>query len=112
VLVVLAAAGRLGGLPLLLAVTAGVLSSAVPYAADVTALRSVPPRVFGVFMSSHPALAALAGLVLLGQVLAAHEWVGIAVVVAANAAVVAGPRPTPVRSTPPRPAPSTSEETR
>ena len=40
-------------------------------AADLTALRYVPARFFGVFMSAHPALAALAGLVILGQTLAA-----------------------------------------
>jgi inner membrane transporter RhtA len=89
VLVVLVQDGRLRGLPLLYAVAAGVLSSVVPYAADLTALRHVPPRFFGVFMSTHPVLAALAGLVLLGQVLALHEWAGIAVVVAANALAVA-----------------------
>ena len=80
---------RLGGMPLLYAVTAGVLSSVVPYAADLTALRDVPPRVFGVFMSVHPVLAGLAGLVLLGEVLGLNEWVGIGLVVAANAVAVA-----------------------
>lgn len=85
VLVLLVAGGRLGGLPLLYATAAGVLASVVPYAADLTALRHVPPRFFGVFMSIHPVLAALAGLVLLGQVLALREWVGIGMVVAANA---------------------------
>ena len=80
---------RLGGMPLLYAVTAGVLSSVVPYAADLTALRDVPPQVFGVFMSVHPVLAGLAGLVLLGEILDLHEWVGIGLVVAANAVAVA-----------------------
>jgi inner membrane transporter RhtA len=89
VLVGLAAHGRLGGLPLLYAVVAGLLSSVVPYAADLTALRYVPARFFGVFMSCHPVLGALAGLALLGQVLAPHEWLGIALVVTANAAAVA-----------------------
>lgn len=85
VLLWLAADGRLGGAPLLMAVAAGVLSSAIPYAADLTALRHVSARFFGVFMSVHPVLAAFAGLLLLGQVLAVHEWVGIAIIVAANA---------------------------
>ena len=69
----------------------------VPYAADLVALRVVPQRAFGVFMSVHPVMAALAGTVLLGQVLAAPEWTGILVVVLANAAAVAGPleRPGP-----------------
>ena len=88
VLVVLAAQGRLGLTPLLYAGAAGVMATAIPYAADLVALRYVPPRFFGVFMSVHPVLAALVGTVLLGQLLAAHEWFGIAVVVLANAVAV------------------------
>lgn len=87
VLIWLAADGRLWGAPLLLAVVAGVLSSAVPYAADLTALRHVPTRFFGVFMSVHPVLAAFAGLLLLGQLLDLHEWAGIAIIVGANVLV-------------------------
>ncbi|MGY1642723.1 EamA family transporter [Geodermatophilus sp. SYSU D00703] len=90
VLVLLLRAGRLDGAALGHAVAAGVLASVVPYAADLIALRVVPQRSFGVFMSVHPVLAALVGTVLLGQLLAAHEWLGIAVVVGANAAAVAG----------------------
>ena len=93
VLVGLVAHGRLDGPPLLYAVAAGVLSSVVPYAADLTALRYVPARFFGVFMSCHPVLAAVTGLALLGQVLGLHEWLGIALVVAANAAAVATSAP-------------------
>ncbi|MGY1633199.1 EamA family transporter [Geodermatophilus sp. SYSU D01186] len=89
VLAVLAVRGQLAGAPLLYAVAAGLLSSAVPYAADLAALRVVPPRFFGVFMSVHPVLAALVGIVLLGQLLELHEWIGIAVVVLANATAVA-----------------------
>jgi inner membrane transporter RhtA len=71
------------------AACAGLMSSVVPYALDLTALRTVPARFFGVFMSIHPVLAALAGLVVLGEVLAPHEVVGIGVVVAANVVAVA-----------------------
>lgn len=88
-LVALVAHGRLAGLPLLYALAAGLLSSVVPYAADLTALRVVPARLFGIFMSTHPVVAALAGVVLLGQLLALHQWVGIALVVTANAVAVA-----------------------
>ena len=88
VAVVLLVQGRLTGLPLLCAVAVGVLASAVPYAADVIALRRVPTRFFGVFMSVNPVLAALAGLVLLHQVLGWHQWLGIALVVLANAVAV------------------------
>jgi inner membrane transporter RhtA len=82
---VLFAQGRWDGTGVLYAAGAGVLSSVVPYAADLIALRRVPARFFGVFMSIHPVLAALAGLVILGQVLNLHEWLGIMIVVSANA---------------------------
>jgi inner membrane transporter RhtA len=99
VAVVLVAQGRVHGAGILYAVGAGVLSSVIPYAVDLVALRRVPARFFGVVMSVHPVLAALAGLVLLGQVLSPHEWVGIAIVVAANAVAVATASPTPGRRT-------------
>ncbi len=89
VVVVLAADGRLAGAPLLSAVAAGVLASAVPYALDLAALRFVRARFFGVFMSVHPVAAAVAGLLLLSQHLVLREWIGIAVVVLANVVAVA-----------------------
>jgi inner membrane transporter RhtA len=95
VLVVLAVQGRIAPEPLLYAVAAGVMATAVPYAADLVALRYVPPRFFGVFMSVHPVMAALAGTVILGQLLALHQWVGITVVVLANATAVAAGRRRP-----------------
>ena len=82
VVVVLVARGRLDGAGLGYAVSAGLLSSAIPYAADLIALRRVPARFFGMFMSVHPVLAALAGLALLGQTPHPHEWAGIAIVIA------------------------------
>jgi len=72
-----------------LAVVAGVLSSAVPYIADLTVLRWVPPGLFGLLMSINPILAALTGAILLSQELNGLEWAGIALVVAANAAGLA-----------------------
>jgi inner membrane transporter RhtA len=92
VLVILAGGGRLTAAALGYSVAAGVLASVVPYAADLIALRFVPSRFFGVFMSVHPVLAAFVGTVLLGQFLGAHVWGGIAVVVLANAAAVATSR--------------------
>jgi inner membrane transporter RhtA len=86
---VLVAQGRMTGAAIGYAVAAGLLSSAVPYAADLIALRRVPARFFGVVMSIHPVLAALAGLALLGQVLGTHEWVGIGIVVAVNGVAAA-----------------------
>ena len=66
------------------AAAAGVLSSAVPVLADMLALRRVPARLFGVFMSVNPVLAALVGLVVLDQSLGWPEWLAIAAIVTAN----------------------------
>lgn len=94
VLVLLALDGRLSGRALLLAASAGVLASALPYAIDLTVLRRLPTTLFGVLMSVHPLFAALAGAVMLGQLLAVHEVVGMLLVVGANvAAVLASRRP-------------------
>jgi inner membrane transporter RhtA len=91
------------------AATAGILCSAVPMLSDLLALRRVPTRFFGVFMSVNPVVAALAGLVVLGQALAWVQWLAIAAIVAANAVSVAL-RPAPARRQPPpaaRPSPPT-----
>jgi inner membrane transporter RhtA len=64
---------------------AGLLCSAVPYAADLIVLRRVPAQFFGVFMSVNPVLAAVAGMVVLREVLGPREWTGILIVAAANA---------------------------
>ncbi|MCX5410916.1 EamA family transporter [Streptomyces sp. NBC_00059] len=72
----------------------GVLSSAVPFVADLMALRRVPPHFFGVFMSVNPVFAALIGLAVLDQHLDAASWSAVAVIVTANTVVVsAAPRP-------------------
>jgi inner membrane transporter RhtA len=63
----------------------GLLSSALPYALEIEALRRLPNAVFGVMMSLEPAVAALVGFVALGQGLGWIEAVAIALVVAASA---------------------------
>ena len=62
-----------------------VLSSLIPYSLELEALRRLPPHVFGVLMSLEPAAAAVAGLIVLGQVLKANEWAGMALVIVASA---------------------------
>lgn len=63
----------------------GVLSTAVPYAFEMEALRRLPQAVFGVLMSLEPAVAAAIGFVALSQGLAPVEVVAIALVVLASA---------------------------
>jgi inner membrane transporter RhtA len=73
------------------AAAAGILSSAVPLLVDLLALRTIPAHVFGIFMSVNPVLAAVVGLVALGQSLQWSEWLAIAAIVAANAVSVRTP---------------------
>ncbi|MSO42097.1 MAG: EamA family transporter [Solirubrobacterales bacterium] len=78
---------RLAGIGLAVA----VLSSVVPYSLELEALRRLPVGVFGVLMSIEPAVAALIGLAVLGQGIAAAEAVGIALVVFASAGALSAP---------------------
>jgi inner membrane transporter RhtA len=70
----------------------GLLSSIIPYSLELEALRRIPARVFGIWMSLEPAVAALVGLVLLGQSLAARQWLAIGCVMAACAGAARGAR--------------------
>ena len=58
-----------------------VLSSVIPYSLESESLRRLPASVFGVLMSLEPAVAALAGFVVLGQRLSARDLVAIALVI-------------------------------
>jgi inner membrane transporter RhtA len=62
-----------------------MLSSAIPYSLELEALRRMPSQVFGILMSLEPAMAALAGFVILGQDLSARQVIAIALVAAASA---------------------------
>jgi inner membrane transporter RhtA len=62
----------------------GLLSSAIPYSFEVEALRRIRPSVFGVLMSIEPAMAALAGFIVIGQGLSARTLLGMALVVVAS----------------------------
>jgi inner membrane transporter RhtA len=82
----------LDGHVLLMGAAVAILSSVIPYSAEFEALRLMPEHVFGVMLSMEPAVAALAGYLVLDQSLGARELVGIACVMAATAGAVAGTR--------------------
>ena len=63
----------------------GLLSSALPWSLELEALRRLPTHVFGVVLSLEPAVAALAGFVLLHEHLRLRAWLAIALVVVASA---------------------------
>jgi inner membrane transporter RhtA len=68
---------------LLIGVVIGLLSSVIPYTFELEALRRMPAQVFGILMSLEPAAAALAGLVVVGEVLNLREWAAIGCVIVA-----------------------------
>jgi inner membrane transporter RhtA len=74
----------------------GLLSSAIPYSCEIEALRRIDRGLFAVLMSLEPAVAALVGLIVLGQSLGARAVVGVVLVVAASAGASVRSRRTPV----------------
>ncbi len=73
-----------------------ILSSVLPYSFELLALRRLSQRVFGILLSLEPAVAALAGLIVLGQRLTPTQLMGMAFVVVASGLVMgAGGRHTP-----------------
>jgi inner membrane transporter RhtA len=87
---VIQARGAIGEPGLLAAALVVALASSVlPYSLELEALRRLPESVFGILMSLDPAIAALAGFVVLGQDLGAPELLGIAMVVVASAGAAA-----------------------
>ncbi|HEY2260524.1 MAG TPA: EamA family transporter [Solirubrobacteraceae bacterium] len=91
------AGGHLLGLHVLLVGAAvGMLSSAIPYSLELEALRRIAPPVFGVLMSIEPAMAALAGLIVLGQQLELRAVAGIALVILASVGASRSTRDAPV----------------
>jgi inner membrane transporter RhtA len=71
-----------------------VLSSVLPYSLELIALRRLAAHIFGILLSLEPAVAALAGLFVLGQRLSAPQLLGMACVVAASGLVM-GRKPPP-----------------
>jgi inner membrane transporter RhtA len=77
------AAGR--PVPMLLAAGVAILASVVPYTLELAAMRRAPRRVFGILLSLDPALATLAGWLLLGQRTPLVAVAAVAAVITASA---------------------------
>ena len=75
---------------LALGAAVALLSSTLPYAFELIALRRLAASAFAVLMSLAPAIAALAGFVLLGQHLSWLEVAGIALVIVASVGAIRG----------------------
>jgi inner membrane transporter RhtA len=72
-----------------------VLSSALPYSLEMVALTRLPARTFSTLLSLEPAVAAVAGVALLGERLSVLQWLAIvAIIVAAAGTALSVSRPT------------------
>ena len=69
-------------LPLGLAIA--VLSTALPYSLEMIALTRLPTRTFGTLMSMEPALAALSGMVFLGEMLTFNQTLAMGAIIIAS----------------------------
>ncbi|MBO3278071.1 threonine/homoserine exporter RhtA [Pseudomonas schmalbachii] len=78
-------------LPVLLGVA--VLSSAFPYTLEMYALTRLPTRTFGTLMSMEPAIAAMSGLIFLGEQLTFIQWIAIGAIILASAGTTLSSQP-------------------
>ena len=80
-------------LPVGLAVA--ILSTALPYSLEMIALTRLPTRIFGTLMSMEPALAAISGMVFLGETLTFTQTLALCSVIAASMGSTLTMRPEP-----------------
>lgn len=68
-----------------LGLVVALLSSAIPYMLEMKALERLSSRMFGVIISSAPAIGALAGYLILGEQLTLVQWLAVATMISASA---------------------------
>ena len=100
--------GRPG--PLLLAFGVAMLASVVPYTLEFAAMRRAPRRVFGILLSLDPALATLAGWLLLGQHAGPVTLAAVITVIAASTGSAFGAPSSPGATPPPPGSPQRNPE--
>jgi inner membrane transporter RhtA len=69
------------------------VSSAIPISLEMVALKRLTPAAFGVMTSMEPAVAALLGLLVLGEQLTGLQWLAIVLVMCAAAGSAATAKP-------------------
>ncbi|MCT4701307.1 threonine/homoserine exporter RhtA [Enterobacteriaceae bacterium H20N1] len=61
-----------------------ILSTALPYSLEMIVLTRLPTRTFGTLMSMEPGLAALSGMLFLGEHLTLVQWLALLSIIAAS----------------------------
>ncbi|MBG0634511.1 threonine/homoserine exporter RhtA [Enterobacter ludwigii] len=72
-----------------------ILSTVLPYSLEMIALTRLPTRIFGTLMSMEPALAALSGMVFLGETLTFTQTLALCSIIAASMGSTLTMRPEP-----------------
>lgn len=77
---------------LLLGLGVAVVSSTIPMSLEMYALKRLPRQTFGIMLSLEPVVAALAGMLVLGEMLTPTQWLAIGCVMAASVGSIASAR--------------------
>lgn len=66
------------------AICVGIFSSAIPYTLEISAMKRLDPKTFGILLSLEPAVGALSAFLLLGERLTPIQGLAVSCVIAAS----------------------------